>query len=546
MKRFQAIVGATMIALAAGVTTPAGAENAVRYTSNREVHTFDPHSVWHLETIIATGQVYERLLNVSYKLELEPGLATSWRIVDPLTWEFELRRGVRFHDGTPFTGDDVAFSIDRARGEDSEFNFLLDSVARVDAVDPDTVRIITNKPNALLPMQLRVIGIMSRDWATQHGVLTAERSDAAQETYASRHANGSGPFRLVAIEPNKSYVLERNPDWWGQELWPHNIDRIEFATNYDYPAALEALLDGRSTFLPWALPERLERLKHTPGIKVVETMTIRSALLVLNQHSPELESSNVRGRNPFKDRRVRQAIYQAIDIERLIRDVQKGYGVPAGMPIGPWINGYAPDLDQRLPYDPEKARALLAEAGYPDGFSVQMDSTYRLPDSEAVTAMLGQVGIKVDVVVIDDGEMNRKIASHDTDFYIRDLGYGTLDSLEAFKVLYRSGARNNVNATGYANPQVDELIDTLDTAEVTYARDALIEQIWRIVLDDIVYVPLFHVKWAWAMRDELNLPIHPYLYPVFRYAHMRPAAAGAAGAPAAAAAGSDAKPGTTH
>ena len=182
MQRFHTILGATMIVLAAGAAMPADAENVIRFTSDGEVHTFDPHSVVHLETFSAQRQVYETLFNTSPKLELEPGLATSWRVVDHLTWEFELRHGVRFHDGTPFTAADVVFSLDRARGEDSEWNFLLDSVARVEAIDPRNVRIITNKPNALLPMQLRVIGIMSRDWATQRGVLTAERSDAAQET----------------------------------------------------------------------------------------------------------------------------------------------------------------------------------------------------------------------------------------------------------------------------------------------------------------------------------------------------------------------------
>lgn len=374
MGGFKAAVVGVVALGALACPGPAAAENVVCFTSDEAVHTFDPHSVWHLETIIATGQVYERLLDVSHKLELEPGLATSWRVVDPLTWEFELRQGVRFHDGKPLTTDDVAFSIDRARGEDSELNFLLDSIARVEAVDPNTVRIVTTRPDALLPMQVREVFIMSKGWCTQHGVLTAERSDAAQETYASRHANGTGPFRLVAIEPHKSYVLERNPDWWGTADYPHNIDRIEWAINKDYPAALQALLDGRTTLLTWPLPEQLQRLKGIPGIKVVETNTIRSVFLVLNQHSPELESSNIRGHNPFMDRRVRQAIYQAIDIERLIRDVQKDYGAPAGMLIPPGINGYAPDLDQRLPYDPEKARALLAEAGYPEGFSVQLDT----------------------------------------------------------------------------------------------------------------------------------------------------------------------------
>jgi peptide/nickel transport system substrate-binding protein len=281
-------------------------------------------------------------------------------------------------------------------------------------------------------------------------------------------------------------------------------------------------LEGRINFLPSPSPDQFERLKHAPGIKVEETNTIRSAFLVLNQTSPELRTSNVRGRNPFADKRVRRAIYQAIDIERLIRDVENGYALPAGMPIAPGINGYAPELDQRLPYDPESAKALLAEAGYPQGFGVQMDTSAFSSDCQAIAAMLGRIGIKVEVVMMSDTEMNRKIASRNTDFYLRSVGYGTLDSLEAFRVLYRSGARNNVNATGYANPQVDELIDTLDAEMTTYGRDALIEKLWRIVLDEIVYVPLFHIRWAWAMRDELDLPISPYLTPAFRYAQMRP------------------------
>jgi peptide/nickel transport system substrate-binding protein len=523
------VAGLTMLAALAfaGAATPAGADNVLRYTADNEVQTFDPHSVWHHATTIATGQIYERLLNVSCELELEPALATAWRTVDPLTWEFELRPGVRFHDGTPLTAEDVVFSIDRARGKVSEFNFMLDSVERVEAVEPGTVRIVTTRPNALLPMQVRVIGIMSEQWAKRHGLLTAEPSDAAQEPYASLHANGTGPFRLVAVEPHQSYVLERNPDWWGRELWPHNVDRIEFATNYDYAAALEALLDGRTTFLPWALPDQFERLKRAPGIKLEETTTIRSAFLVLNQGSAELESSNVRGRNPFKDRRVRQALYQAIDVERLIRDDEKGYALPAGMPIGPLINGYAPELDQRLPYDPEKAKALLAEAGYGDGFSVQMDIAggWTL-ESETIAAMLGQVGIEVDTVVQPPERMLRKIARGDTDFYLRGLGYGTLDSLEAFKVLYRSGVRNHVNATGYSDRRVDALIDALEAEMSPEGRGALIDQLWRIVLDEIVYVPLFHIRGVWAMREELDLPIHPYLYPIFRYAHMRPGAGG--------------------
>ncbi len=536
--------GLAILAVVAGTgrAAPGAAENVVRFTVDAEVQTFDPHSAWNLITIMATGQVYERLLNISDQLELEPALATSWRSVDPMTWEFELRQGVRFHDGTPLTAADVVFSINRAIGKVSEFNYMLDSVARVEAVDPDTVRIITTRPDALLPMRIRVIAIMSEPWARQHGVLDAEGSDA-EETYTSRHANGSGPFRLVTVEPQESYVLERNPDWWGDQLWPHNIDRIECETNYDYASAFEALREGRTTFLPWPTFDQFDQLKHLPGVKARETTTIRSAFLVLNQGSPELESSNVWWRNPFQDRRVRQAIYQAIDVERVIREAEKGQALAAGMPIGPLINGYTAELDRRLPYDPEKAKALLAEAGYPDGFSVQMDVAGGWnPESEVIVPMLDEIGIEVDAVVQSAPELNRKIMSGESDLYIRAIGYGTLDSLEAFKVLYRSGTRNGVNGTGYSNPEVDALIDALDVELDPSARDALIAKLWRIVLDEIVYVPLLHTTWVWGMREELELPIHPYLYPVFRNARMRPKA-GEGGPPTAPVASEAAGPG---
>jgi peptide/nickel transport system substrate-binding protein len=360
MIRFRATVAALAIGVAISFAAATRAENVLRWASVGGALTFDPHSGNHGPSIIQQDPVYERLLNTNARLEVMPQLAVAWRPADPTTWEFELRQGVRFHNGAQFTADDVAFSIERARSEQYAGYFA--DISDVRAVDAYTVRITTRAPDALLPDRLRKLFIMSKAWAEQHGVTRAADFKSAEETYATHHANGTGPFILEAFERGGRIVTRRNPDWWGHEFYPVNVDRIEFNAIAAPEHRLAALWNGEIDLLTSPPLDALDEIEDTPGLKLVQTTQLRSIWLGLDQGSPELRSSDVKDSNPFKDERVRRAVYQAIDIEVIRDTVMQGWSVPAGMMIPPGVNGHAPELDQRLPYDPAAAKSLLAEA----------------------------------------------------------------------------------------------------------------------------------------------------------------------------------------
>jgi len=210
-------------------------------------------------------------------------------------------------------------------------------------------------------------------------------------------------------------------------------------------------------------------------------------------------------------------------VETIRDEVMSGLAIPIGMIIQPGINGYAPELDTRLPFEPETAKALLAAAGHPDGFAVTLDCPNdRYINDEAicraVAAMLGKVGIRVDVAARPMREHQPRLRNRESDFYMLGGGITTYDSLYPLGYLIRSDAP--YNAANYINLKIDGLIDTISTAMVTYARDAMIEEVWRTVRDDIVLVPLHQQVIVWAMRDRLDLPVDPWNLPRFRLARL--------------------------
>jgi peptide/nickel transport system substrate-binding protein len=521
MKRFQVIVGATVIILAAWVAKPAGAENVVRWASATEPLTFDPHSANIIPTNAANLQVHEPLVDFNSRYEIEPALAVAWKLISPTTWQFDLRPGVRFHDGTPFTSEDVVFSLNRALSETSDFKGDLPPITTVAAIDDHTVQITTAAPDPVLPEELNAIFIMSKRWAEQHDALLPAVY-GEKVTYAENHANGTGPFKLVSFEPGVGSVMTRNHDWWGLGQNPHNLDGIEHSVMKDPARRLQALLSGEVDLLSDPPFADLDQIEGAPGLKLERANEARTIFLGLDQGSPELRSSDIKGGNPFADRRVRQAIYQAIDEETIKDKVMSGLAIPAGMIIQPGIIGYGVELDTRLPFNPGAAKTLLADAGYPGGFTVTLDCPNdRYINDEAicraVASMLGEVGISVSVAARPMREHFPMIKNRGTDFYLLGWG-GTFDSQFHFRYLVRTGAP--YNATGYANPHIDSLINAIETGVVTYARDALIEEVWKAVRDDIVYIPLHQQVIFWAMRDELELPVDAWNFPRFRLARL--------------------------
>jgi peptide/nickel transport system substrate-binding protein len=249
MIRFETTIAALAIGIAISLSGPAAAENVLRYTSlSGGAVTMDPHSSWQNADRAATAQVYEQLLDIDSNLAIVPQLAVTWKPLDPRTWEFALRPDVRFHDGTPFTAEDVEYSIERARAETSEIRQQVANINAVEAVTEHTIHIVTAAPDPLLWMRLSFVAIMSKAWGDSHDVRVPANMAAGAETYASRHANGTGPFVLKEFEPHGRWVMVHNPDWWGESEDKPNIDRIVHTWNDD-AANLAALLKGEIDLL---------------------------------------------------------------------------------------------------------------------------------------------------------------------------------------------------------------------------------------------------------------------------------------------------------
>jgi peptide/nickel transport system substrate-binding protein len=397
------------------LVSPAAAENVLRFTIGMGgAVTMDPHSRWTVGTERpALQQVYETLLDIDSNLAIVPQLALNWKPLDPTTWELELRPAVTFHDGTPFTAADVLFSIERARADTSLVQTFVSNIAAVSAVDDHTVQIKTTAPDPLLWMRLSNVAIMSEGWARANDVRTPTNVDAGEETFASRHANGTGPFRLEEFEPRGRWVMVRNPNWWGTAEYPHNIDRIIHNYKSD-EENLAALLDGEVDLLVAPLYSGLDAIQRHPDLKLMYRPKLYTAFFGFDQGSTELRTANVKGRNPFKDKRVRLAMAHAIDMEPVLRPVMGELFFPAGMLPAPGMNGYASELDRPIPYDPEWAKALLAEAGYPNGFRVTLDCSNEWGDDEIAECkgaadQLGKVGIEVAINFLGSEDLIAKI-----------------------------------------------------------------------------------------------------------------------------------------
>jgi peptide/nickel transport system substrate-binding protein len=524
MRGCSAFFGGLSIVAGLAAAGPAAAENVLRFTSGTGgAVTMDPHSRWTVGTERpALQQVYETLLDIDSNLAIVPQLALDWKPLDPTTWEFELRPAVTFHDGTPFTAADVLFSIERARADTSLVQSFVSNIAVVSALDHHTVQIKTTAPDPLLWLRLSNVAIMSAGWAGTHDVRTPTNVDAGEETFASRHANGTGPFRLEEFEPRGRWVMVRNPNWWGTAEYAHNIDRIVHTYKSD-EENLAALLDGEIDLLIAPLYSGLDAIQRHPDLKLAYRPKLYTAFFGFDQGSTELRTANVKGRNPFKDKRVRLAMAHAIDMEPVLRPVMGDLFFPAGMLPAPGMNGYASELDRPIPYDSDRAKALLVEAGYPNGFKVTLDCSNEWGDDEIAECkgaadQLGKVGIEVAINFLGSEDLIAKVETrHESDFF-EDAWDMDPDSERVLTELFQS--QSKFNMVGYVNTRVDELIEKTKIDMVTYARDSYLEEAWRLVTEDVAYLPIRHGVSVFAMRKNLEIPPDPWDVPRFRLARL--------------------------
>jgi peptide/nickel transport system substrate-binding protein len=449
--------------------------------------------------------------------KLVPTLALSWRITeDPTVWEFKLRQNVKFHNGDAFTADDVVFSFQRALQPTSDYKGYLANTKEIVKVDDYTVHLKTNGPNPLVADNLTTVYIMSKKWAEANNATKPQDFKNKEENFAVRNANGTGPFVLVSREPDVKTVVKRNESYWGRGEVPLEITELTLTTIKQDATRVAALLSGEVDVVQDVPVQDIERLKASPNLRVTEGPENRSIFFGFDVGSKELASSDVKGKNPFADVRVRQAVNSAINRQAIQRVVMRGQSVPAGSIVGPFVNGYKKEYDNVGQPDVAKAKGLLAAAGYPNGFSVSLHCPNdRYLNDEAIcqasVGMLGQIGIKVNLVSQSKSLHFPTLQNLKSDFYLLGWGVPTYDSDYIFSYLYhtREGTRGGWNATRYSNPDADKLIQSLSAETDIAKRNATITQIWDKVLADQVYVAIHHQMLAHAMKNDITVPVRP-------------------------------------
>jgi peptide/nickel transport system substrate-binding protein len=500
---------------------------SLRIASAFDPQTMDPHAVALLYHSRVAFQVYDSLANRDEKFRLEPSLALSWAALDPTTWRIKLRPGVTFHDGAPFTADDAVFSIERAMTPPSQRAFQLKGVTGATKVDELTFDIKLATPDAVFPEKLTTLAMMNKAWSVKHGVEKAQDFNAKQETFALRNANGSGPYMLERFEPDVRTVLKRNPRWWGwADKRSGNVDQVSLLAIRSDATRIAALISGEvDMVLDPPLPD-VDRLKREGALTMAQTADLGQQYLTFDQSRDELEGSDVKGRNPFKDLRVRRAVYHAINVELIVQKVLRGQAVPTGAFLSSLVDGSPAELDKRLPFDPAKARALLAEAGYPNGFSVSLDCVnvaWREAVCQAATAMLTQVGIRASLRSSPTNQFFPKLSQGTASFI--EFGWTpNPDAWASLNALFRSWDKSGLgtfNAGRYSNPALDTLIDKLRVEPDLTRRRAMVGVALRLIGEDLPFIPLYRRTLNWAMSKKVRAVQWPNDTIELRWVHVR-------------------------
>lgn len=507
--------------------TSMGAAQELRFASSGDAVSMDPYIRNEVFTYSFLGNVYEGLVRRNPDLTIAPELAESWEMISPTQWRFHLRQGVSFHDGSPFTADDVIFSADRVRAGDSDFKNRLSGVTEVVKVDDFTVDFITAEPNPILHFTWPNWYMMSKTWAEANGVADASRASDV-ENFATLHANGTGPFKLMTREPGIRTTLEANDAWWNAADKSGNVESVTYTPLPNDATRVAALLSGQMDMVYPIPVQDIPRLEAAPNVNVIAGPEVRTMYLTMNQWKDTLPGSAVEGDNPFKDQRVREAVYRAIDIDLINQRIMRGQATAAALMVAPGVNGFTDEIE-RYAYDPEKSKALLAEAGYPDGFKLtfQCSNDMYLNDEAiclAISSMLARVGIEADTNVQARAQYLEAVLSPNMDFGLAMLGTtpASLDSHIALFSLHmcprlsedspiwaagdiKSLVAGTSNYAGYCNPEVDALSKQILSETDEAKRDELIKQAWTITTDDVAYIPLMQSWSAWATAANVTL-----------------------------------------
>ncbi len=505
---FKTVMASLALCCAAGV--PA---QTLRWASQGDPMTMDPHAQNEGLTNSMNQQVYERLVGRDRKLEFVPGLATEWQQTAPLVWRFKLRPGVKFHDGAPFGADDVVFSVRRATEPTSQVSVYANALGEVVKLDELTVEFRLKVVNPVFLQHLDSVMVMNKAWCEKFKVTKPLDYKNKEETHASLHANGTGPFVLSSRAPDIKTTYKRNLAWWGKQ--EGNLQDIIYTPISNDATRLAALISGELDFVHDPAPRDIARLRNVAGVKVIDGPENRVIFIGMDQARDKLLHANVPGdRNPFKDLRVRRALYQAIDIETLRSKLMNGLAVPTGvMAPSPLAAFNDPALESRLPFDLAAAKRLMVEAGYADGFDVTIDcpNNRYVNDEEicvALASMWAQLKIKLKVNAQPRTLYFPRLEKLDTSLYMLGWGGAVTDAETTLTPVMRNRGEKGLGLYNYGNSRNDKF-DALAAQSSVEADPKKREQLIRAALtewkDQVHTIPLHRQMIPWAARSQVNL-----------------------------------------
>ncbi|MEM7044497.1 MAG: ABC transporter substrate-binding protein [Pseudomonadota bacterium] len=494
------------------------------WSTASDPNTMDPHAAATAPVLGFLNNVYEGLVRRAPDMALEPSLAESWEAMGADGWRFKLRGGVTFHDGATFDADDVVFSFERASDENSDIQAFFATIDRVETPDALTVEFYTKKPDPLFPSGIANWLIMDRTWTEGKGAAAPDKEGGTATTF---EANGTGPFRLVSRDPDVETVLEPFADWWGDA--EHNLTRAVYKPLKADATRVAALISGEVDMIEPVPLQNVPQLEQADGIEVLSGIESRVIFYGFDHRSDALALGDAGGTNPLKDVRVRKAIYQAIDADAIVQQVMRGNAETSGLLIAPGVNGYKAEDDVRLATDLEAAKALLAEAGVPDGFSM----TLRCPNDRyvndeaictATVSMLAKLGLDITLDAVPVSQYWTELREGKFDMYLLGWSPGTFDAEHPIRFLMHTPdpekKLGSWNFGGYSNPAVDDLLPKIQQELDEGARQAMIDEVHGILKDDAVYAPLHVQPLVWAARDSVELQQRPDNFLILRWVRV--------------------------
>ena len=482
----------------------------LRWAATNDILTLDPHSQDHNTSNAIGTHIYEGLTRLSKAYRPEPSLATKWTYLSQTQVRFELRRGVKFHDGSPFTADDVVFSFGRITQPQGTKQTYVSGIKEVRKIDDHTVDLLLEAPTPMLLQNIISFPIMSKAWSVKNNATNTQDYKAKEENFAARNANGTGPYKLVSWQPDQAVKMVANPDWWDKN--PGNITELTYLPIKSAPTRLAALLSGDVDIVTDLPPQDFFKLKEEGKVKLLEGPEIRTIFFVMDEGSDELRESSVKGKNPFKDKRVREALNLALDREAIKRSIMRGLSVPAALMVPPGVNGHDAALDTPLKPDLDRARKLLADAGYPQGFDVPLhcpNNRYVNDEQvcQAAVSMWAKIGVKVRLIAAPFSTHSQTFQRGESAFYMLGWGVSTYDALYAMQAwghTRTNGADGNFNFGKVSDATLDGLIQKIKFEPDVPKRNALIREALLRIRDESLFIPIHHQIRPWAMKPGVD------------------------------------------